>query len=157
MAETVNQETNATETKTFTQEEVNAIVGERLGREREKFSDYDSLREKAAKFDEMEEASKSALQKATEKAEKLEAELKGMKRSEELRQIRDKVASETGVPVNLLTGESEEACLEQAKGILAFKGDITYPTLKDGGEVQGSPKGTTKQQFAEWANQAFRI
>ena len=156
MEETVNQETNATEVKTFTQEEVNAIVGERLARDRERFADYDSLREKAAKFDEMEEASKSELQKATEKAEKLESELKSYKKAEELRIIREKVASETGVPANLLTAETEEACQEQAKGILAFKGDISYPILKDGGEVQGAPKGTTRQQFAEWANKAFK-
>lgn len=153
--ETVNQETNATE-KTFTQDELNAIVGERLAREREKFADYESLKEKASKYDEAEEASKSELQKATERAEKLESELNGYKKAEELRTIREKVASETGVPANLLTAETEEACQEQAKGILAFKGETSYPTLKDGGEVQGTPKGTTRQQFAEWANQAFK-
>ena len=152
--ETVNQ--GATETKTFTQEELNAIVGERLAREREKFADYDSLKEKASKFDEAEEASKSELQKATERAEKLESELKGLKRAEELRAIREKVASETGVPTNLLTAETEEACMEQARNILAFKGETSYPILKDGGEVQGNPKGNTKQQFAEWANKAFK-
>ena len=152
--ETVNQEAT-TETKTFTQDEVNAIVGERLAREREKFADYESLKEKATKFDEVEEASKSELQKATERAEKLESELKTMKKAEELRAIREKVSGETGVPASLLTAETEEGCTEQAKGILAFKGETTYPTLPDGGEVQGAPKGTTKQQFAEWANKAF--
>ena len=154
MEETVNQEI-ATETKTFTQDELNAILGERLAREREKFADYDSLKEKAAKFDEAEEASKSELQKATERAEKLESELNSYKKAEELRTIREKVANETGVPASLLTAETEEACTEQAKGILAFKGETNYPTLPDGGEVQGAPKGTTKQQFAEWANKAF--
>ena len=153
--ETVNQETT-TETKTFTQDDVNAIVGERLAREREKFADYELLKEKASKFDEAEEASKSELQKATERAEKLESELKTMKKAEELRAIREKVSVETGVPASLLTAETEEGCTEQAKGILAFKGETAYPSLPDGGEVQGAPKGTTKQQFAEWANQAFR-
>ena len=152
--ETVNQEAT-TETKTFTQDEVNAIVGERLAREREKFADYESLKEKATKFDEAEEASKTELQKATERAEKAELELTTMKKAEELRSIREKVSAETGVPASLLTAETEEGCTEQAKGILAFKGEVTYPTLPDGGEVQGAPKGTTKQQFAEWANKAF--
>ena len=151
MEETVNQEVT-TETKTFTQDEVNAIVGERLAREREKFADYDSLKEKATKFDEAEEASKSELQKATERAEKLESELNGYKKAEELRTIREKVSAETGVPSNILTAETEEACQEQAKAILAFKSEVAYPMLKDGGEVQGSPKGTTREQFAEWMN-----
>lgn len=154
MSETVNQENVATE-KTFTQDEVNAFVGERLAREREKYADYEALKEKVAKYDQAEEASKSELQKATERAEKLESELNGLKKANEVRQIRDKVAAETGVPANLLTGETEEACAEQAKGILAFKGTIDYPQLKDGGEVQNAPKGSPKQQFAEWANKAF--
>jgi hypothetical protein len=153
--ETVNQEATTETEKTFTQDDVNAIVGERLAREREKFADYELLKEKASKFDEAEEASKSELQKATERAEKLESELKTMKKAEELRTIREKVSAETGVPASLLTAETEEGCTEQAKGILAFKGEVTYPTLPDGGEVQGAPKGTTKQQFAEWANKAF--
>lgn len=152
--ETVNQEAT-TETKTFTQDEVNAIVGERLAREREKFADYESLKEKATKFDEAEEASKTELQKATERAEKAELELTTMKKAEELRSIREKVSAETGVPASLLTAETEEGCNEQAKGILNFKGETSYPTLPDGGEVQGTPKGTTKEQFAEWANKQF--
>ena len=47
--ETVNQETQSvtTEQKTFTQEEVNSIIAERLGRDRQKYADYDSLKEKA--------------------------------------------------------------------------------------------------------------
>ena len=50
MSETVNQENVATE-KTFTQDEVNAFVGERLAREREKYADYEALKEKAAKYE----------------------------------------------------------------------------------------------------------
>ena len=59
MEETVKQE----ESKTFTQDELNAIVSDRLKREREKYADYESLKEKATKLDEIEEASKTELQK----------------------------------------------------------------------------------------------
>ena len=48
--ETVNQEVEqATEQaeKTFTQSELDQIIGERLKREREKYPDYDALKEKA--------------------------------------------------------------------------------------------------------------
>lgn len=157
--ETVNQElaTEATEQseKTFTQSELDQIIGERLKREREKYPDYDALKEKAAKLDQIEEDAKTELQKAQEKAEKLEAELSAMKHADEVRAIRDKVAQTTGVPASLLTGETEEACNEQATGILSFKSSNGYPTIKDGGEVQKTVEGSTKQQFAEWANQAF--
>ena len=63
MAETVNQETNGTaaetqenEQRTFTQAEMNAIIQDRLTRERGKYADYEALKAKAAKFDEAEEA-----------------------------------------------------------------------------------------------------
>ena len=79
MSETVNQEattTTATEPeRTFTQTEVDAIVRDRLQRERNKYADYEAYKEKAEKFDAAEEAQKSELQKATERASALEAEL----------------------------------------------------------------------------------
>lgn len=37
--------------KTFTQEELDKIVTNRVAREREKYSDYQDLQEKAKKFD----------------------------------------------------------------------------------------------------------
>ena len=39
----------------FTQSEMDAIIGERLSRERNKYADYDSLKEKAGKYDELQE------------------------------------------------------------------------------------------------------
>ena len=157
--ETVNQDqaTNVTEQaeKTFNQSELDAIISDRLKREREKYADYDALKEKATRLDEIEEASKTELQKATERAEKLESELTQLKRAEEIRQIRDKVATATGVPASLLSGETEDICTEQAKAIMSFKTSSSYPTIKDGGELQTTVKGTAKQQFAEWAEEVF--
>ena len=156
--ETVNQEPATViegSEKTFTQTELDQIISERLKREREKYLDYDSLKEKADKLDKIEEDAKSELQKATERAEKLQTELSELKHAEEVRSIRDKVAKETGVPASLLTGDTEEACNEQAEGILSFKTNVNYPTVKDGGEIQKTVEGSTRQQFAEWANSAF--
>jgi hypothetical protein len=150
--ETVNQEQA---TKTFTQSELDAIISDRLKRERDKYADYETLKEKATRFDEIEEESKTELQKAHEKAEKLESELTQLRKAEEIRTIREKVATEHGIPTNLLTGETEETCIEQAKALIEFKGQATYPTVKDGGEVQNTIKGTTRQQFADWANAAL--
>lgn len=157
MSETVNQETatvgqDASEVgKTFTQTEVDQIVSERLKRERSKYEGYEDYKAKAAKLDEIDEANKSELQKATERAEKLEAELSSIKKANSIRDVRSKVATETGVPASLLTAETEEECKAQAEAILAFK--TAYPSVKDGGEVQQVPNVSAKQQFAEWANQ----
>lgn len=153
--ETVNQEVVTEAEKTFTQAELDQIIGERLKREREKYPDYDALKEKAAELDQIKEDAKSELQKATERAEKLEAELSAMKHTEKVRTIREAVATQYGIPTNLLSGESEETCTEQAKALLEFKSATPYPNVKDGGEIQNTIKGTTRQQFAEWANAAL--
>lgn len=156
--ETVNQEasTNAVEisgevNKTFTQDEVDRIVGDRLQRERSKYLDYESLKEKATKFDELEESNKSELQKITERAEKAEKELNSMKQAEELRKVREKVADDTGIPAKLLTGASEDECIAQAEAIKAFI-NPSYPNVKDGGEPQNTKGQATRDQFADWLN-----
>jgi hypothetical protein len=163
MEETVNQETTtqktegtSTEQKTFTQEEMNRIVAERVQREKAKYADYESLKEKAAKFDENEEASKTELQKATEKAEKLEAELKSIKEADAVRTIRDEVSQKTGVPANLLKGKTKEDCEEEAKAIMNFAKSNGFAPIKDGGEPRTSSKQTTSEQFAKWMEQSIK-
>lgn len=160
MQETVNQEPSTkaaeTETRTFTQDEVNAIVNDRLGREKAKYSDYEAMKAKAAKFDELEEANKTELQKASEKVSALQDELNAIKKSNEIRDIRAEVAKEMGIPADLLTAETREACEAQAKAINAYaSAQMGYPTLKDGGEVTKQTGGSTRQQFADWLNSNF--
>jgi len=151
--ETTNQEQNAE--RTFSQSELNAIIEDRLKRDREKYADYNELKAKAAKFDKIEEESKTELQKATERAEALQAELDGIKSAEAIRVMRDEVSTATGVPANLLTGSTKEECEAQAEAIRAYA-TPTYPNLRDGGEVRaGAPKQSTAQQFAEWSKQFF--
>lgn len=155
--ETVNQEINATETeeKTFTQAEVDAIIGDRLKRDRQKYADYEALKEKAEKYDAAEEANKSELQKAIESRDALQNELDSLKAENQIREIRSKVAEETGVPASLLTETTEEGCRDQAQQILTFAKPQGYPAVRDAGEVTTAGKSTTKQQFADWASKAF--
>ena len=155
--ETVNQDNGSGEQaaeRTFTQAEVNAMVQERLSRDRAKYADYESLKEKAAKFDQIEEESKSELQKATERADSLQKEIDQLKKANSVREVRTKVSAETGVPENLLTGETEEDCQAQAKAILSFAKPGAYPAVKDGGEARAAGAGTrTRDQFARWAKE----
>lgn len=157
MSETVNQETNATNNqepkeKLFTQDEVNGFFNKRYS---ELMSKVDAYKEKAEKYDQMEEANKTELQKATERAEQLESELTKLKNETALKDIRNKVAKDSGVPAELLTGSTEEACKEQANAILSFAKPKDYPNLKDGGEVNNVGKLSPRQQFAEWTKEAF--
>lgn len=152
--ETVNQETQNAEAeqKTFTQEEVNNIVAERLGRDRQKYADYESLKQKAEEFDKLQEANKSELQKATERADALEKQLADIMKANEVRDIRSKISKETGVPIDLLTADTEEECKKQAEAISAFAKPQGYPKVIDGGEVSGTSKRSARDQFAEVMN-----
>lgn len=64
--EPVNREKAPEETRTFTQEELNRVVGERLTREREKFQDYEDLKARSEKLAEIEEQNKTAEEKRQE-------------------------------------------------------------------------------------------
>ena len=160
MAETVKQETTTaaegqqTE-RTFTQAEMNAIITDRLNRERAKYADYDALKEKATQFDAAQEAGKTELQKATERAEKLQQQVDALNSANALREIRAKVSAATGVPAELLSGDTEESCKAQAEAILKFAKPTGYPSVKDGGEPRNKPTGSTSQQFTDWFNQVM--
>lgn len=147
-------EAETQETKTFTQEEVNSIVQERLFKERKKYEGFDEIKAKADKFDEMEEASKTELQKANDRVKNLETELNALKAENEVKAIREKVSQATSIPTNLLTGATEEECLAQAQAIRAFA-NPSYPEVKDAGEVVNIGKPTTRDQFNQWAAEAF--
>ena len=152
MAETVHQEptTPAAEgqqpERTFTQAEMNAIISDRLSRERSKYADYDDLKAKAQQFEAAQEAGKTELQKANEKAAKLQAQLDTLTKAN---------TAATGVPAELLSGDTEEACTAQAQAILKFA-QPGYPSVRDGGEVRNKPTGSTRQQFADWFAQVTK-
>ena len=86
------------------------------------------------------------------KIKELSDELNGMKTAEAIRITREKVAMEKNIPVNLLTGDTEEACAKQADEILAFA-TPSYPKVKDAGEAHGVLKSSTRDQFADWAKE----
>ena len=136
MHETVNQEVNGTaaaqqENRTFTQDEVNAIVADRLTRERAKYADYDDLKGKAGRADE-----------ADTRAAALQQQLDAMKADSDRREMKQRVSAATGVPAALLTGDTEEACTAQAQEILKFSAPA-YPNVRDGGE----PDATRHRQM----------
>lgn len=143
---TVGQETP--EQQTFTQDDVNRIVAKRVA----KYADYDELKQKAAKFDEQVEAGKSELQKATEKASSLQAELDALKQAESIRVMREEVANAKGIPARLLTGTTTEECEAQAADLLAWaeKTSSGYPKVPDGGDPLSTKPA--REQFAEWLN-----
>lgn len=155
--EVKTQEKQQTEEKTFTQAELNAIVQKRVGEVTAKYENYEALKEKALKFDQIEEESKTELQKATEKAESLQSELDALKAANQERELKEKIAAETGVPASLLRGSSETDLKAQAEAIMGFAktSGAKYPNVKDGGET---PAPTiTKEEILSIKNEKERI
>ena len=142
-------EQQATEFEAITsQDEFDRRLAARLDRERKKFADYDELRAKASKLAEIEEANKTEAEKAlarAEAAEKRAAEL-------ETRTLKAEVAAAKGVPVNLLTGSTQEELEAAADALIAFRGEQKAgPTSGSLGRVnQNTVKGTPGEQFADF-------
>ncbi len=148
---------NDNQDKTFTQAELDAIIGDRLSRERAKYADYETIKDKASKYDEMEEANKSELQKAQEKTAELQTKLDSMTKQNEIRAIKEKVSSATGVPISLLSADTEEECTTQANAILSFAGGKkpNYPNVPDGGE--GKTPSTSKSEILAIKDEKKRL
>ena len=155
--EVTTQETQQTEEKTFTQAELNAIVQKRVGEVTSKYANYEELKEKAQRFDQIEEDSKSELQKANEKADSLQSELDALKAANRERELKEKISAETGVPAGLLRGTSEEDLKAQAEAIAKYaksnKG--SYPQVQDSGET--IPPRTTKAEILSIKNEKERL
>lgn len=126
--------------RTFTQDEVNELMGKVRRETREKFADYDELSKKAKAYDEAQEAAKTELEKAQEAAAAAKAEADALRAEKAHAQLVAKVSAATGVPAALISGEDEEAMTANANAIAAFaKASSTAAPTDKGGAGQAKP------------------
>ena len=105
------------------QDALNAVVSDRVKRERAKFGDYNDLKAKAARLDEIEAANKSEAEKSAERIAGLEREL-AASQSATLRarvQARFKIADEDADL--FLTASDEETLTRQAERLAGRSDD----------------------------------
>ncbi|WP_422445977.1 capsid assembly scaffolding protein Gp46 family protein [Thermoanaerobacterium sp. DL9XJH110] len=140
------------EPKTFTQEDLDRIINERLAREREKYKDYNELKKAAEELKKIKESQMS-------EAEKLQAKLVEYERAmadKELElatlraeQIKTKVLTEMGLPLSWASrifGTTEEeikADAEELKKLLGIQGKPIGGGTNPPGS--GSPTFTREQ------------
>lgn len=148
-------EPQGAEQRTFTQEDVNRL----LGKERAKYKGFADLKKKAEAYDELQERGKTELERATARAEKAETELARLAAERERADMVRRVARETGVSADLLAmmrGDAEEdirAAAEELRSVAASQ--PKYPDVRDNGGRGGA--GMTREQIEKVKNPAERV
>ncbi len=158
MSEEVTQTATeeATQAETFTQEQVNKIVQERLARAKTELPpDYEALKAKAAKFDELEEANKSEFEKLNERYSALEKEHAALVHENERRAWAAQVSQEKGVPASILRGDTLEEIQAHAQAILD-SGLSHYGSAPDNGEA-GSVSTVTADSIMQIKDPVKRV
>jgi hypothetical protein len=139
------------------EEQLEKRIGARLARERAKYADYSDLKTKAAEFDKLQEASKSEVQKVSERMAQLEKELE----SERFNNVRTAVASAKGVPAHRISGATPEELEASADAYLAEIADIAKPRPPRSGSLKSGATGSDnrldpKEKSAAMIQQIFR-
>ena len=108
-----------------TQEELDRIIGERLKRERDatekKYADFETLKEKAARYNEIEKLSAKDAELASSNS--TISELTARANKAENSMLKAKIAHENGVPLELagrLVGETEEDIRKDVETFASF-------------------------------------
>jgi hypothetical protein len=130
-----------------TQEQLDHIVGARLARVEAKFADYGDLKAKAEKFDKQEEASKTELQKAEDRAAAAEKELQGYKAKEQRAAWAKEVSEATGVPAAALRGATKEEMQAHAETLKPLMATVSAPIVNNDGKAPTNLHGSTADQF----------
>lgn len=122
--------------RTFTQEEVNKLVGDARTKVRKQYEGYEKYKAEAeahADYDEVVAARDRAL-----------ADVESLNASIAHRDLVDRVSADTGVPSALLHGDDEETLRASAEAVSAYvKAQMpSYPQDKGGG---ASPKPPTHE------------
>lgn len=131
--------------RTFTQSEMDAIIGDRLKRERAKYADYEEAKAKAAQYDAAQEAAKSDLEKAVEERDKLRARLDALEAEKAHADAVAKAASEHGVDAALLARMSGDVDENAAFLKQQMAGIPRYGHVPDGGET--TPPTITRESI----------
>ena len=140
------------------QEAFDKRVAARIARERAKYADYNDLKTKAQKLEEIESASKSEAQKAQEQVAQLQKELE----AERFNTVRNRVASKHGVPAHRISGSTEEELDASAADYLAEISELGKsrqqkpPSALKSGATANDQRLDPKEKAAAMVAQMFR-
>ena len=118
--------------KTFTQEEVDKLMGDLRKKERARYASYDEYKAAAAERAKLTEKDKTELLKATERAEAAEARLAEREAAEAIALAAREVSKATGVPEEALRGSTREEIEAHAEVLKPFFAKGAAPVVQTG-------------------------
>ena len=137
-----------------TQEELDRIIGARLARQEEKYSDYSQLKSRVEELEKENSGLRTTLEdskKSTGDYESKLAELEGKIAGYETANLKTKIALKNGLPYDLasrLQGDSEEALKEDAERLASLiKPNDPNPIFKDQEGPKTGLEGDLKQML----------
>ncbi|WP_280429136.1 hypothetical protein [Nocardia brasiliensis] len=139
------------------QEDLDRIIQTRLARQEAKYADYNTLKEKAGKFDQAEAEKLSEIEKASQRAEQAEKLVAEM----QLDKLRRDVADAKGIPAKLVTGTTQEEMEAAADALISWRGVVPdqVPNSSPGprpNPQQGTPSQTNKPSGIAAGEEAAR-
>ena len=139
------------------QEDFNKAIAERVNRERAKFADYNDLKAKAGRFDEIERANQTEAEKFNQRIATLEQENAAIKTMALRSRIQAKFSISDEDAALFLTGADEDSLTAQAKRLAEREADRKKRgnvAPKEGGTADS--QGTQTSDMREFARQLFR-
>ena len=140
------KETSEEEGKAFTpittQEDYDRITASIRHNVSKKFPDYEQLKEKAEKYDQLEESNKTELQKLQERAEAAEKKANALETEKQVEAWKKEVSSESGVPIEVLHGNTKEEIEAVAESVRHLFEKQTTPVVPGGATHQLPPDGS---------------
>jgi len=128
--------------KTFTQEQLDAIIEDRLGRERKKYTDYEDLKKAKSELDQLKQSQMTEAEKLQNQLKTLNEENASLK-SRVLTSLAEAAAAKAGALYpDLVAAKIPADALDDAKKLEAALAEVkkAYPALfggKAGGSVDG--------------------
>ena len=116
---------------TFTQEEVNKLIGNAKASERKKFADFEHFRQ------------------SHEKLAGVQGELDALKQANSLNEYKTSVSSELGVPAELLVGDSEESIKAYGEKLAPYFKKQVAPIVNSDGTAPKTVPQTKSELFAQ--------
>lgn len=140
----------------LTQEQVDALVGKARTKERAKYPNYSEYKAAYEELQELRDSQRTDLERATSRADALQAELDAIKAREEQAGWRREVSKATGIPEAVIAGATKEEMSEHAEALRQLLPDAAKPVVASDGFAPASIGGrSTREQFAEAVKNAF--